>query len=104
MVALFRLFNFQLVACRYVTARVIPARRLAAIMALAFAIVTTSPTWAQDKAAVPTGRVVPGVAQIQSTRQQAKGKCHSESGREIAHRDRPGVAMFRISLPGLWPG
>ena len=53
MVALFRLFNFQLVNCRCVTARVIPARRFAAIMALAFAAVTTSPAWAQDKANLP---------------------------------------------------
>ena len=56
MVALFRLFNFQLVNCRCVTARVIPVRRLAAIMALAFAAVTTSPAWAQDKAIPPAGK------------------------------------------------
>ena len=56
MVALFRLFNFQLVACRCVTARVTPARRFAAIMlALALAAVTTS-AWAQEKANLPVGK------------------------------------------------
>jgi hypothetical protein len=55
-VALFRLFTFQLLACRCVTARVIAAQRLAAIMALAFAAVTTSPAWAQDKAIPPAGK------------------------------------------------
>ena len=61
MFALFRLFTFQLVCCRCVTARVAPARRLAAsMMALAFAAVTTSPACAQDKANLPTGRSYSG--------------------------------------------
>ena len=61
MFALFRLFTFQLVCCRCVTARVAPARRLAAsMMALAFAAVTTSPAWAQDKANLPTGKSYTG--------------------------------------------
>ena len=103
MVALFRLFNFQLVNCRCVTARVIPARRLAAMMALAFAAVTTSPAWAQDKAIPPAGKSDAG-PRIQSTRQQAKGKCHSESRREIAHRIGLELRYSGSASPGLWPG
>ncbi len=57
MVALFRLFNFQLVACRCVTARVTPARRFAAsMMVLALAALAVSPTWGQDKAIPPQGK------------------------------------------------
>ena len=57
MVALFRLFNFQLVACRCVTARLARELRFAAsIMVLAFAAVTTSPASAQDKAIPPQGK------------------------------------------------
>ena len=52
-----RLFTFQLVAWRCVTVRGAPDRYFAAsMMALAFAIVTTSPEWAQDKANPPSGK------------------------------------------------
>ena len=61
MFVLFRLFTFQPVCCRCVTARVAPARRFAAsMMALAFAAVTTSAAWAQDRPNLPTGQSYTG--------------------------------------------
>ena len=98
MVALFRLFNFQLVNCRCVTARVIPARRLAAIMALAFAAVTTSPVWAQDKAALPTGQSYRG--SLESSPHDSKLKANATVKAGV--RSRIGSA-FSCDVPDQLP-